>query len=106
MTRVAILCAALLVLSALSLVSAQYRARQLFIDLDRANVAARKLDIEWRTLQIDQTNYSKNSLIEAAAERDLGMLRATPRRTQFITMPARVTMPRDLAPAADARKEP
>ena len=97
----------LLVASALMLVSAQYRARQLFIDLDRARAAARKLDVDWRTLQIDQTNYSKNSLIEAAAERDLGMVRATPRRTQFITLPSRATTTRDLGPSSgDARKDP
>jgi cell division protein FtsL len=86
-TRFAILCTVLLVLSALSLVSSQYRARQLFIDLDRARAASRKLDVEWRTLQLDQTNYSKNSLIEAAAVRDLKMQRATPGRTEFIALP-------------------
>ena len=87
MTRLAVVCAALLVFSALSLVSAQYRARQLFIDVDRARAVSRRLDIEWRTLQLDQTNYSKNSLIEAAASRDLRMQRATQARTQFITLP-------------------
>ncbi len=96
MTRVAILCTVLLVLSALSLVSSQYRARQLFIDLDRAHAVARKLDVEWRTLQLDQTNYSKNSLIEAAATRDLRMQRATPARTEFITLSGHAS-PRDLA---------
>jgi cell division protein FtsL len=109
MTRLSILCTVLLVLSALFLVSAQYRARQLFIDLDRARAAARKLDVEWRTLQIDQTNYSKNSLIETAAERDLAMQRATPRRTQFITLPARPTTARELgpqSPPAEIRKDP
>jgi cell division protein FtsL len=90
MTRVGVLCALFLVLSALSLVSAQYRARQLFIDLEHANAANRKLDIEWRTLQLDQTNFSKNSLVETAAVRDLKMQRATPARTQFITVPSRV----------------
>jgi|GEM_PF-558382 len=89
MTRLTSLCVVLLVLSALSLVSAQYRARQLFIDLDQAKAAARKLDVEWRTLQLDQTNYSKNSLIELTAERDLKMQRPTPRRMQFITLPDR-----------------
>lgn len=89
MTRVGALCALLLVLSALSLVSAQYRARQLFIDVDRARAANHKLDVEWRTLQLDQTNFSKNSLIEAAAVRDLRMQRATPARTEFIAPPTR-----------------
>jgi cell division protein FtsL len=101
MTRLSVLCALLLVLSALSLVSSQYRARQLFIDLERGGTTARKLDIEWRTLQLDQTNYSKNSLIETAAVRDLKMQRATQARTQFITLPPR-TDQRVLAPARTA----
>ncbi len=111
MTRLALLFTVLLVLSALSLVSAQYRARQLFIDLDRARAVSRKLDVEWRTLQLDQTNYSKNSLIEAAAVRDLGMQRATPARTQFMTLSAHATQhdttshdatPHDATPPKDA----
>jgi len=102
MTRFGALCALLLVLSALSLVSAQYRARQLFIDLERAGTAARKLDVEWRMLQLDQTNFSKNSLVEAIAVRDLKMQRATPARTQFITLPAKSGLPQ----AAAARESP
>lgn len=86
MTRFTAFCALLLVLSGLSLVSSQYRARQLFIDLDRAQAAARKLDVEWRILQLDQTNFSKHSLIEVAAERDLKMLRPSERRTQTIQL--------------------
>lgn len=87
MTRLSAVFALLLVLSGLSLVSSQYRARQLFIDLDRARIVARRLDIEWRTLQLDQTNYSKHSLIEAAAERDLRMIRPNQPRIQYITLP-------------------
>jgi cell division protein FtsL len=49
----------------------------------------RKLDIEWRTLQLDQTNHSKHSLIESAARRDLRMQPATPGRMQYITLPER-----------------
>lgn len=86
MNRLSAICIALIVISGLSLVSSQYRARQLFIDLESARAAARKLDIEWRTLQLDQTNYSKHSLIETAARRDLHMQPATPGRTQYIVL--------------------
>ena len=100
MTRLSAFFALLLVLSGLSLVSSQYRARQLFIDLDRAQIGARKLDVEWRTLQIDQTNYSKHSLIETAAERDLKMQKPSQRRIQYITLPEHVSAPRDLKSSA------
>ncbi len=91
MNRLSMLCIALIVASALSLVSAQYRARQLFIDLESAKGVAHKLDIEWRTLQLDQTNYSKHSLIETAARRDLHMQPATPSRTQYLVLTQRST---------------
>lgn len=106
MIRFSMACALLLVLSGLSLVSSQYRARQLFIDLDRANAVARKLDVEWRTLQLDQTNFSKHSLIEVAAERDLKMLRPTQRRIQYITLPEHVAGFRDLKTATPPPADP
>ena len=99
MTRLSAVLALLLVLSGLSLVSSQYRARQLFIDLDRARVAARKLDVEWRTLQLDQTNYSKHSLIESAAEHDLRMVRPSQRRIQYLTLPDAASTVGPSAPA-------
>ena len=43
MNRLSMICIALIVASALSLVSAQYRARQLFIDLESAKAVAHKL---------------------------------------------------------------
>ena len=98
MNRFAGVCALLLVLSALSLVSSQYRARQLFIDLDRALADAKKLEIEWNVLQLEQTHYSKSSLIDSAARRDLRMQPATPARTQYITLPALQPLPQALPP--------
>ncbi|MGI9027196.1 MAG: cell division protein FtsL [Burkholderiaceae bacterium] len=98
MNRLSMICIALIVASGLSLVSAQYRARQLFIDLETAKAVAHKLDIEWRTLQLDQTNYSKHSLIETAARRDLHMQPATPARTQYL-----VLTPRSAAPGSEAK---
>ena len=102
MNRVSILCLALIVVSALSLVSAQYRARQLFIDLETAKGTERKLDVEWRVLQLDQTTYSKHSLIESAAVRDLHMVPANGKRLRYLAVPSRVTpappLPSTLAP--------
>ncbi len=104
MSRIAILCAALIVASGISLVSAQYRARQLFIDLETARAVERRLDIEWRTLQLDQTNFSRHSLVEATARRELGMQPATPARTEYIELPERRTTGQDLR--GPARPDP
>lgn len=74
----------MLVLCALSLVNAQYHARSLFIELERAQAAARQLDIEWAQLQLDQSTLGKHARIEATARRELNMLPVTPARTQYL----------------------
>ena len=74
-----------LVLCALSLVNAQYQARRQFIELERAQAAARQLDVEWAQLQLDQSTLGKHARIEANARRDLHMVAVTPDRTQYLT---------------------
>jgi cell division protein FtsL len=74
-----------LVLCALSLVNAQYRARQQFIELGRTQTEARQLDIEWAQLQLDQSTLGKHARIEASARRDLNMVALTPARTEYLT---------------------
>ena len=71
-------------LCALSLVNAQYQARRLFIELERAQSAARALDIEWAQLQLDQSTLGKHARIEANARRDLNMITLTAERTQYL----------------------
>jgi cell division protein FtsL len=84
--RLNFLLTVLLVGCALSLVNAQYQARELFIELERAQSLGRQLDIEWAQLQLDQSTLGKNSRIEAIARRDLNMISLTPQRTQYLTV--------------------
>lgn len=74
-----------LVACALSVVNAQYKARRLFIELERAQAAARQLDIEWAQLQLDQSTLGKSARIETSARNDLNMVSVTPARTQYLT---------------------
>lgn len=83
-SRLNIAVTAVLVLCALSLVNAQYHARSLFIELERAQAAARQLDIEWAQLQLDQSTLGKHARIEATARRELNMMPVTPARTQYL----------------------
>ncbi|HSY27758.1 MAG TPA: cell division protein FtsL [Burkholderiaceae bacterium] len=80
---------AALVLCALSLVNAQYHARQLFIELERAQTQTRQLDIEWSQLQLDQSTLGLHSRIDALARRDLNMVPVSHERTQYLTMEAK-----------------
>jgi cell division protein FtsL len=84
--RLNFLLTAALMLCALSLVNSQYRSRQLFIELERAQTLARQLDIEWAQLQFDQSTLGKHARIEANARRDLNMVELTPARTQYLTV--------------------
>lgn len=70
---------------ALSLVNAQAQARRLFIELERAQSAARHLDVEWAQLQLDQSTLGKHARIEENARRDLKMVPLTANRTQYLS---------------------
>jgi len=83
--RINFILAAVLVLCALSLVNAQYQARRLFIELERAQAAAKQLDIEWAQLQLDQSTLGKHARIEANARQALKMVPVTAARTQYLT---------------------
>ena len=75
----------LLVGCALSVVNAQYQARNLFIALGKLENQAQQLDIDWSQLRIDQSTLGKNARIEQIARTDLNMAPLTPARTQYLT---------------------
>ena len=75
----------LLVGCALSVVNAQYQARNLFIALGKLETQAQQLDIDWSQLRIDQSTLGKNARIEQIARTDLNMAPLTPARTQYLT---------------------
>ncbi len=83
--RVNLILMALLVVSALSLVTSQYQSRSLFIELERAQAQARQLEIEWAQLQLDQSSLGTHARIESYASRTLSMVAVTPERTQYLT---------------------
>lgn len=83
--RLSMVLTTLLACSALSLVNAQYQARRLFIEIERAQAVTRQLEIEWSQLQLDQSTLGKHARIEENARRDLHMVPVTPARTQYIT---------------------
>jgi len=105
MTRINTLLLVLLVVSALALVSAQYRARQRFVDLETAQDNARKLEVQWNQLQLDQATWSKHALIDTAARHDLNMVPVTPALTLYVSPgegghPPSVIDPHGTAPAS------
>ena len=83
--KINIVLSAVLVTCALSLVNAQYQARNLFIELGKLEQQAKQLDIDWAQLQLDQSTLGKNARIEQIARTDLNMAPLTPARTQYLT---------------------
>lgn len=73
--------------SALSLVTAQHRSRSTFIDLERAQLDAKRLDVEYERLRIDQARLSQPSHVEAEA-RKIGLKPVDASRTIFLNLPA------------------
>ncbi|MPS25864.1 cell division protein FtsL [Pigmentiphaga sp.] len=69
---------------ALSLVSSQYKARSLFVELERVQAVARDLDVDWRRLQLEQTDHAKHALIDNVARTTLKMEPVTPARTIYL----------------------
>jgi len=84
MARLSILFALLLMLSALSLVTARFQSRQLFIQVDRLEDKARDLDTDWRRLQLERAELARNARIDGIARGELGMVPTTPDRTVYL----------------------
>ncbi|HZH56913.1 cell division protein FtsL [Yanghanlia caeni] len=87
MIRLCIVFSVLLMLSALSLVTARYQSRQLFVAAERLEDRSRELDIEWRRLQLERAELARHARIDQIARRDLGMVTATPDRTLYLDTP-------------------
>ena len=63
---------------ALSLVSANHRARKLFTELEAVQKRMRDLDVEWGQLQLEQSTVAAHVRVEKAAREKLGMKQPAP----------------------------
>jgi len=93
--------AALLVASSFSLVTAQHRARSLFVDLERAQQQARQLVAEGDRLRIELGRASQPATIESSA-RELGLKPVDAGRIVFL--PAALDAGTPAAPPAKDAK--
>ncbi|RSE91123.1 cell division protein FtsL [Achromobacter aegrifaciens] len=87
MGRVNLIVAALLMLSAISLVTSRYQSRQLFIALGRDQAQARDLETNWRRLQLDRAELARNARVDAIARDGLKMISIVPDRTLYLNQP-------------------
>ncbi|WP_442596175.1 cell division protein FtsL [Parapusillimonas sp. JC17] len=85
MGRLSLFFAMVLMLSALSLVTARFQSRQLFIEVDRLVDRARELDTDWRRLQLERAELARNARIDGMAREELHMNTTSPDRTIYVT---------------------
>jgi 16S rRNA (cytosine1402-N4)-methyltransferase len=71
---------------ALGLVTAQHRARSLFVDLERSQQDARQLDVDYERLTIELARLSQPAAVERAAVR-LGFRAADASQTVYLNLP-------------------
>lgn len=78
---------AALVTCSLSLITAQHRARGLFVELERAQLLAQQLEAEGNRLRVELGRVSQPASVEVAA-RQLGLRPVDGSRTVFLPAPA------------------
>lgn len=83
MRALLVLVGALLLAASLSLITAQHRARSLFVDLERAQQQARQFEADGDRLRIELGRASQPAAIESAA-RAIGMKPVDGNRVVFL----------------------
>jgi cell division protein FtsL len=84
MTRLNIMLLMVLIGCSLSVVTSQHKARKFFTELQSEREAERKLDTEWRELQIEAQTQGNGKRIEQKAARDLGMVLPDAKKTIIV----------------------
>ena len=96
MGRLNLVVAVLLMLSAISLVTSRYQARQTFVELEQARTSARGHEVDWRQLQLERSELSRNARIDRIARERLQMVSIVPDRTAYINQaPSVPTVPQE-----------
>lgn len=93
MTRLNLILFLALMFSALGLVNSQHKARNLYIELERASQTAKQTEQEYGQLQLEQSTWAMHSRIEQIASQKMQMQVPDAKRVQVI-------LPADMQAAA------
>ena len=102
MTRLNLILFFALIFSALGLVNSQHKARNLYIELERASQSAKQTEQEYGQLQLEQSTWAMHSRIEQIASQQMQMQVPDAKRVQVISaadMQASVLLSTVLQPA-------
>ena len=59
--------------SAVQVIYARHKARDMFVHLEKLNAERDSLDMEWGRLQLEQSSWSSNAFVERVANTKLKM---------------------------------
>ena len=104
MRRVNAVLLALVIVSALSVITSQHHARNLFSQLEGEQAQMSRLGEEFTQLQLEQSTWATNKRVESVASRSLGMRLPDPTDTVIVTLDSRVTPAPASGVAADKDK--
>ncbi len=84
MVRINLILLAILIGCALALVTSQHQARKLYVELQKEQELAKRFDVEWGQLQLEQSTWATHARVERLATRALGMRVPPPSRIQVV----------------------
>jgi cell division protein FtsL len=85
MTRLNLVLLLAVLASALYLVRVQYESRRLYAEIEKSEVQARKLQLDFERLQLQRRAQATPARVERLARDQLQMRVATPAITQYVT---------------------
>jgi cell division protein FtsL len=71
--RITLILLAAVIACAMATVTAQHKARKLFVELEREQAKAKQLEVEWGQLQLEQGTWATHARVERIATRELNM---------------------------------
>lgn len=77
---------ALVMVCGMSVVTSQHRARKSFIELQNQQDSEKRLDQEWRELQLEAQTQGMGKRIEKKAVMDLGMVQPDSKKTLMVVL--------------------
>lgn len=84
MTKLNLILFAVLIVCALGTVTAQHKARKLYIELQHQQDQAKQYEIEWGQLQLEQSTWAMHARIEQVAGNHLRMRVPEPAQIQIV----------------------
>ena len=73
MTKLNLLLVLIATVCAMGVVTAQHKARKIFIELEQEQELAKKMEVEWGQLQLEQSTWAMHARIEKIATAYLQM---------------------------------